>query len=93
MTLAPGSKLGPYEILEHVGAGGMGEVRKARETRLGRIMAIKNVKEQHSERFKQEARTFAAMNHPYVGSRLCPSMTRSSVPRKNKKGIFYAQHF
>jgi serine/threonine protein kinase len=66
MTLAPGNKLGPYEILEPIGAGGMGEVWKARDTRLGRIVAIKKVKEQHSERFKQEARTIAALNHPNI---------------------------
>jgi eukaryotic-like serine/threonine-protein kinase len=66
MTLAPGSKLGPYEILAPIGAGGMGEVWKARDTRLGRIVAIKKVKEQHSERFKQEARSIAALNHPNI---------------------------
>ena len=53
MTLSPGNKLGPYELLSPIGAGGMGEVWKARDTRLGRIVAIKKVKEQHSERFKQ----------------------------------------
>jgi serine/threonine protein kinase/tetratricopeptide (TPR) repeat protein len=58
--------IGPYEILSLIGAGGMGEVWKARDTRLGRIVAIKKVKEQHSERFKQEARTIAALNHPYI---------------------------
>jgi serine/threonine protein kinase len=66
MTLAPGTKLGPYEILERIGAGGMGEVWKARDTRLGRIVAIKKVKEQHLERFKQEARSIAALNHPNI---------------------------
>jgi len=66
MTLVPGIKLGPYEILERIGAGGMGEVWKARDTRLGRIVAIKKVKEQHSERFKQEARSVAALNHPNI---------------------------
>src|SRR5512136_944849 len=66
MTLAPGSKLGQYEILAPIGAGGMGEVWKARDTRLGLIVAIKKVKEQHSERFKQEARSIAALNHPNI---------------------------
>src|SRR5512139_463204 len=66
MTLTPGSKLGPYEILSPIGAGGMGEVCKARDTRLGRIVAIKTVKEQHSERFKQEAKSIAALNHPNI---------------------------
>jgi eukaryotic-like serine/threonine-protein kinase len=66
MTLAPGTKLGPYEILTPIGAGGMGEVWKARDTRLGRVVAIKKVKEQHSERFKQEARAIAALNHPNI---------------------------
>ena len=66
MILSPGSKLGPYEILTAIGSGGMGEVWKARDTRLGRIVAIKKVKEQHSERFKQEARSIAALNHPNI---------------------------
>jgi serine/threonine protein kinase/tetratricopeptide (TPR) repeat protein len=66
MKLAVGNKLGPYEILAPIGAGGMGEVWKARDSRLSRIVAIKMVKEQHSERFKQEARTIAALNHPYI---------------------------
>ncbi len=66
MTISAGSKLGPYEILAPIGAGGMGEVWKARDTRLGRIVAIKKAKEQHSERFKQEARSIAALNHPNI---------------------------
>ena len=59
-----GEKLGLYEILASIGSGGMGEVWKARDTRLGRIVAIKKVKEQHSEHLKQEARSIAALNHP-----------------------------
>ncbi len=47
MTLAPGAKLGPYELLSLIGAGGMGEVWKARDTRLGRIVAIKVSLEQY----------------------------------------------
>jgi TolB-like protein/tetratricopeptide (TPR) repeat protein len=66
MTLNIGMQLGPYEILAPIGAGGMGEVWKARDMRLGRIVAIKKVKEQHSERFKQEARSIAALNHPFI---------------------------
>lgn len=63
MTLAPGTKLGPYELLSPIGAGGMGEVWKARDTRLCRVVAIKKVKEQHSDRFKQEATSIAELNH------------------------------
>jgi eukaryotic-like serine/threonine-protein kinase len=66
MTLTRGTQLGAYEILSPIGAGGMGEVYKALDTRLGRIVAIKKVKEQHSQRFKQEARTIAALNHPNI---------------------------
>jgi serine/threonine protein kinase len=66
MTLSPGSKLGPYEILSAIGSGGMGSVYKAKDTRLGRTVAIKKVKGEHSERFKQEARSIAALNHPNI---------------------------
>jgi TolB-like protein/predicted Ser/Thr protein kinase len=58
--------LGPYEILAPIGAGGMGEVWKARDTRLGRLVAIKQVKGQHTARFEQEARAIAALNHPNI---------------------------
>jgi eukaryotic-like serine/threonine-protein kinase len=63
MPLSPGDKLGPYQILEPIGAGGMGEVYKARDTRLDRIVAIKVAKEQFTERFEREARLVAALNH------------------------------
>src|SRR5277367_1593926 len=66
MPLSAGDKLGPYEILSLIGSGGMGEVWKARDTRLGRIVAIKRLNGQHGERFEQEARAVAALNHPYI---------------------------
>src|ERR1700724_3129364 len=66
MPFSTGDKLGPYEILAPLGAGGMGEVYKARDTRLDRIVAIKVSKEQFSERFEREARAVAALNHPNI---------------------------
>ena len=66
MSLQPGDKLGPYEILAPIGKGGMGEVWKARDTRLGRDVAIKISAEQFSERFEREARAIAALNHPTI---------------------------
>jgi Tol biopolymer transport system component len=58
--------LGPYEILAPVGAGGMGEVYQARDTRLDRVVAIKLSKEQFSARFEREARAAAQLNHPNI---------------------------
>src|SRR5947209_373361 len=66
MTVSAGTKLGPYEILAPIGKGGMGEVWKARDTRLGREVAIKISSEQFSERFEREARAIAALNHPNI---------------------------
>ena len=68
MPTNPGDRLGPYEILAPIGAGGMGEVWKARDTRLDRIVAIKRIKGHsgHSARFEQEARAIAALNHPHI---------------------------
>src|SRR6202140_5434265 len=72
MTLAPGTKLGPYEILAPIGAGGMGEVYRARDTRLGRDVAVKILPESFARetdrlhRFEQEARAVAALNHPNI---------------------------
>ncbi len=66
MPLSAGDKLGPYEILAPIGAGGMGEVYKARDTRLNRIVAVKLSKEQFSERFEREAKAVAALNHPNI---------------------------
>jgi serine/threonine protein kinase len=64
--MTPGTRLGPYEILAPIGAGGMGEVYKARDTRLDRTVAIKVSKEKFSERFEREARSIAALNHPHI---------------------------
>jgi serine/threonine-protein kinase len=66
MALSVGDRLGPYEILAPIGAGGMGEVWKARDTRLNRIVAVKRLKGQRSTRFEQEARAIAALNHPHI---------------------------
>ena len=66
MPLASGTHLGPYEILSLIGKGGMGEVYKARDTRLDRIVAIKTSAAQFSARFEREARAIAAVNHPNI---------------------------
>ena len=66
MPLARATRLGPYEILTPLGAGGMGEVYKARDTRLDRIVAVKISKQQFSERFEREAHAVASLNHPHV---------------------------
>ena len=72
MTIAAGTKLGPYEIVAPVGAGGMGEVYRARDQRLGRDVAIKVLPASLSRdaermrRFEQEARATAALNHPNI---------------------------
>src|SRR5277367_3553515 len=66
MFLAPGEKLGPYEILAPIGAGGMGEVYRARDPRLNRDVAIKVSHENFSDRFEREARAVAALNHPNI---------------------------
>jgi Tol biopolymer transport system component len=66
MSLAAGSKLGPYEILVPIGAGGMGEVYRARDPRLNRDVAIKVSAARFSERFEREAKAIAALNHPNI---------------------------
>ena len=64
--LAAGKRLGRYEIEARLGAGGMGEVFRARDTRLNRTVALKVSKIQFSERFEREARAIAALNHPNI---------------------------
>ncbi len=72
MPLAPGTHLGPYEISAPLGAGGMGEVYRARDTRLERTVAIKILPQQFSndpvrkQRFEREAKTISSLNHPHI---------------------------
>jgi TolB-like protein/Tfp pilus assembly protein PilF/predicted Ser/Thr protein kinase len=66
MALQSGTRLGPYEIESPLGAGAMGEVYKALDTRLDRIVAIKQLTPEHRERFEREARAIAALNHPNI---------------------------
>jgi serine/threonine protein kinase len=64
--MTPGERLGPYEILAPLGAGGMGEVYRARDTRLNREVAVKVSAEKFSDRFEVEARAIAQLNHPHI---------------------------
>src|SRR5450830_572395 len=72
MTISPGSRLGPYEVLSPIGAGGMGEVYRARDSRLGREVAIKVLPPSFSNdadrlrRFEQEAKAAGLLNHPNI---------------------------
>ncbi len=66
MPLSAGDRLGAYEIISQLGVGGTGEVWKARDTRLDRIVALKVSKQEFSERFEREARAVAALNHPHI---------------------------
>src|SRR5713226_4076977 len=72
MTLASGTKIGPYEVLSQLGAGGMGEGYRARDTRLDRCVAIKILPSHFScspelkSRFEREARTLSSVSHPHI---------------------------
>jgi len=66
MPLAAGTRLGPYEILAPIGAGGMGGVYKALDKRLDRIVAVKVSQENFSERFEREGRAIGALNHSNI---------------------------
>src|SRR5438876_11973670 len=72
MTLAAGTKLGPYEMVAPLGAGGMGEVYRATDTRLDRTVAIKVLRQEMAdnrerrERFEREAKAISSLNHPHI---------------------------
>src|SRR5262245_41493192 len=72
MSLSLGTRLGPYEILSPLGAGGMGEVYRAKDTRLDRTVAVKVLPDELSrkaglrQRFEREARAIASLNHPHI---------------------------
>src|SRR3974390_1816224 len=72
MALSACQRLGPYEVLSAIGAGGMGEVYRARDTRLDRIVAMKVLpahladRPELRERFEREAKTIASLNHPHI---------------------------
>src|SRR5712692_1494719 len=74
MALTSGTKLGPYEIVAPLGAGGMGEVYRARDTKLGRHVALKllpplfTADADRVARFEREARLLASLNHPHIGA-------------------------
>ena len=72
LALSPGTRLGPYEIVSALGVGGMGEVYRARDTTLGREVAIKVLPDlfasdgERLARFEREAKTLASLNHPHI---------------------------
>src|ERR1700685_420173 len=66
MPISAGQRVGPYQLLSPLGAGGMGEVWKARDTRLNRTVAIKFSQAAFTERFAREASAVAALNHPNI---------------------------
>ncbi len=74
MSLSPGSRLGPYEVTAKIGQGGMGEVYRARDTKLGRDVALKVLPDVFADdperlaRFQREARVLASLNHPNIAS-------------------------
>src|SRR5215472_16887386 len=68
MALSVGDRLGPYEILESIGKGGMGEVYRATDTRLPREVAIKTSQQRFTERFARESKVIASLNHPSICS-------------------------
>jgi serine/threonine protein kinase len=73
MTIPAGTRLGPYEILSKLGSGGMGDVWKARDLRLDRFVAVKQIARTDAGRVEREARAIAALNHPHICQISSPS--------------------
>ncbi len=104
MYLSPGTKLGPYEIVTSIGAGGMGEVYRAHDPRMGRDVAIKLNSESFSDRFSREVHAVAALNHSnichlydvgpdYLVMELCDGETLAARLKRGKLTMPEALHF
>ena len=87
MSLAPGARFGAYEITALIGAGGMGEVYRGRDTKLDRDVAIKVLPDTFASdperiaRFQREAKTLASLNHPHIGALRFRRIQRHQIPR------------
>lgn len=92
MTLAAGTRLGPYEIVAPIGAGGMGEVSRARDTKLGRDIALKILPDlfaldpERRARFEREAKTLAALNHTHIAVVMTKTSTKPRSGCRNAPG-------
>jgi serine/threonine protein kinase len=78
VALSPGARLGPYEVIAQIGEGGMGEVYRAKSTRLPREVATKVSAQQFSERFADGAQIIASLNHPNISTFTTSVTTTSS---------------
>ena len=93
MPFSSGTKLGPYEVVAPLGAGGMGEVYRARDTRLGRDVAVKvlpaafSADAERLRRFEQEARAASALNHPNILAAWLLGMTNSTAVVRTEREI------
>jgi serine/threonine protein kinase len=84
MPFSAGDKLGPYEIVAPIGKGGMGEVYRGTDTRLGRPVAIKISAREFSDRFEREAHAISALNHPHICTLSCSCRAIHDFQRTNR---------